>query len=89
MKINDIEKTKDGEKDTFRDLKRDDKGNWSVVYNMHGGITCMISLNESEALWISEINNKIYREKFDKAFTEALQTFLFKELDKCDKEVLS
>ena len=71
------------------DLKRDDKGNWSVVYNMYGGITCMISLNESEALWISEINNKIYREKFDKAFTEALQTFLFKELDKCDKEVLS
>lgn len=89
MKINDIEKTKDGEKDTFRDLKRDDKGNWSVVYNMYGGITCMISLNESEALWISEINNKIYREKFDKAFTEALQIFLFKELDKCDKEVLS
>ena len=89
MKINDIEKTTNEEKDTFRDLKRDDKGNWSVVYNMYGGITCMISLNESEALWISEINNKIYREKFDKAFTEALQTFLFKELDKCDKEVLS
>ena len=89
MKINDIEKTANEEKDTFRDLKRDDKGYWSVVYNMYGGITCMISLNESEALWISEINNKIYREKFDKAFTEALQTFLFKELDKCDKEVLS
>jgi hypothetical protein len=89
MKINDIEKTKDEEKDIFRDLKRDDKGNWSVVYNMYGGITCMISLTESEALWVSEIKNKIYREKFDKAFTEALQTFLFKELDKCDKEVLS
>lgn len=89
MKINYIEKTKDEEKDTFRDLKRDDKGNWSVVYNMYGGITCMISLTESEALWVSEIKNKIYREKFDKAFTEALQAFLFKELDKCDKEVLS
>lgn len=89
MKINDIEKTRDGERVAFKDLKRDDKGNWSVIYNMYGGITCMISLTESEALWVSEINNKTYREKFDKAFTEALRTFLFKGLDKCDKEVLS
>lgn len=72
--------------DTFKDLTRvGDK--WTVIYNMYGGVTYKIELNESEALWVSE-NTKPYREKFDKAFTEALRDFLSKEINDMERTVL-
>jgi hypothetical protein len=54
---------------------------------MYGGVTYKIELNESEALWVSE-NTKPYREKFDKAFTEALRDFLSKEINDAERTVL-
>lgn len=86
MKIMDVYKTTLDLADTFKDLTRvNDK--WTVIYNMYGGVTYKIELNESEALWVSE-NTKPYREKFDKAFTEALRDFLSKEINDMERTVL-
>ena len=86
MKIMDVQKTTLDLQNTFKDLKRvGDK--WTVIYNMYGGVTYKIELNESEAMWISE-NTKPYREKFDKAFTEALRDFLSKEINDAERTVL-
>lgn len=89
MKILNVYKTTTLDlQNTFKDLTRvSNSDKWTVIYNMYGGVTYKIELNESEAMWVSE-NTKPYREKFDKAFTEALRDFLSKEINDAERTVL-